>query len=253
MTVMYDTPQPNGILMSDPSRTGRRRSSGAQPKYADRIQAGLALARKLRSHFQGRRNTAILAISKAGLVVANTVGQELNLPVGVFYVRQIRCPSQPRLSLGAMTSGELCSLNEDIVKGLHLPTEAIRQAAEATYSSIEEDHTDLHPRHLRVLQQVLSPSVAHSTLDPVQHLILIDDGIVAGDDIRSAVDALRRARSDLKITVATPIGVADTMKMIARRVEMTVTAFVPSAAYTVPSWYETGTALSPEETDQLTH
>ncbi|KAJ1916810.1 hypothetical protein IWQ60_007986 [Tieghemiomyces parasiticus] len=221
-----------------------RCSSTNQPKYADRLEGGAALARQLFDKFQGRTDTTVLAISRAGLVVADVVGEALGLPVAAFYVRQIRSPDHPKLSLGAVTSGRLTSYNTEIIEGLGLTPAALEATATAANLEMEHEQTALAPRYGHTLQNLLASD--HPT-----RILLVDDGIVSGDDVRSAVDALQRHRPGTRITVATPIGVADTMRLIARRVEATVVAYVPVIAYKVPSWYETGTELSAEEVARI--
>ncbi|KAJ1961651.1 hypothetical protein IWQ62_003791 [Dispira parvispora] len=244
-------PLPNTGVATTPSVVGtatrdtRRRASQCSPRYMDRIQAGEILTAKLKPNFQNQPNTVILAISKAGLVVATTVAGALDLPVGVFYVHQITAPTVPSLSLGVVTSAQQCIFNHDILTGLDLSPDARDQSVATARASLHQAHAELAPRFFQTLDIVCqSPTV--------EDVLLIDDGVALGDDMRAAIAALKQMNPALKITVATPVGIADTMKHIARRVESTITAFVPAVAYQVPKWYESHSALSPSELALLT-
>ncbi|KAJ1652478.1 hypothetical protein IWQ61_007197 [Dispira simplex] len=224
----------------------RRRTSQCSPRYVDRIQAGEILATKLKPTFQNRPNVVILAISKAGLVVATTVAEALNLPAGVFYVQQITVPTVPHLSMGVVTSAQQCILNHDILAGLDLSSDVLDQAVTTARVCLHQAHAELAPRFFQALDAVCqTPAV-------VEDVLLMDDGVASGDDMRAAIAALKQMNPALKITVATPVGIADTMKHIAHRVESTITAFVPAVAYQVPQWYESQSFLSPNELAVLT-
>lgn len=69
-------------------------------RYANRIDAGRALARALRE-YAGRNDVLVLGLPRGGVPVAAQVATALSAPLDVFLVRKIGVPGQPELAMGA--------------------------------------------------------------------------------------------------------------------------------------------------------
>ena len=91
-------------------------------------EAGRVLAGRL-VQFQNRRDLLVLALPRGGVPVAYEVANILNAPLDIFLVRKLGVPGQEELAFGAIASGGLRVINENIVRSLHLSRTQIETAA----------------------------------------------------------------------------------------------------------------------------
>src|SRR5258706_5662764 len=96
--------------------------------FRDRTEAGRVLAGKLKA-YAGRPDVLVLALPRGGVPVAYEVAKELNAPLDVFLVRKLGLPGHEELAMGAIASGGVRVLNEDIVNYLRIPREVIDAVA----------------------------------------------------------------------------------------------------------------------------
>ena len=88
-----------------------------QRMFADRTDAGRALAAALKAH-AGAAETLVLGLPRGGVPVAYEVAQALELPLDVLVVRKLGLPWQPELAMGAIASGGALVRNEEVVRYL---------------------------------------------------------------------------------------------------------------------------------------
>ena len=98
----------------------------AERIFRDRAEAGRELARKLAS-FAGRPDLVILALPRGGVPVAAAVADALHAPLDVFVVRKLGVPGYEELAMGAIASGGVRVLNDEIVASLKVPAYLIEQ------------------------------------------------------------------------------------------------------------------------------
>src|ERR1051326_5959175 len=97
--------------------------------YRDRIDAGKQLAARL-SEYADRDDVLVLALPRGGVPVAYEVARALRAPLDVFLVRKLGVPGQEELAMGALASGGVRVLNQDVVQALDIPREAIDAVTE---------------------------------------------------------------------------------------------------------------------------
>jgi hypothetical protein len=90
-----------------------QRFSERQP-YEDRRHAGAELAAHLKQ-YKGRADVVVLALPRGGVPVAYEVARALDAPLDVFVVRKLGLPGHPELAMGAIASGGVRVLNDDVV------------------------------------------------------------------------------------------------------------------------------------------
>src|SRR3954463_2896738 len=88
--------------------------------YHDRREAGRYLAEKL-ADYAGRPDVLVLALPRGGVPVAYEVAKALGAPLDVFLVRKIGVPGHEELAMGAIASGGVRVVNEDVVRELGIP------------------------------------------------------------------------------------------------------------------------------------
>jgi predicted phosphoribosyltransferase len=92
--------------------------------FSNRAEAGRFLAEKL-GNYAERDDVIVLGLPRGGVPVAYEVAQRLRAPLDVFIVRKLGVPGFEELAAGAIASGGVRVLNEDVVRGLPLADEII--------------------------------------------------------------------------------------------------------------------------------
>jgi putative phosphoribosyl transferase len=100
------------------------------PRFRDRREAGERLAESL-AEYGGRSDVLVLALPRGGVPVGAEVAEALDAPLDVLLVRKLGVPGHAELAMGAIASGGIRVLNEDVVEALGLD--------EATIDAVERD------------------------------------------------------------------------------------------------------------------
>ncbi|HEU5430880.1 MAG TPA: erythromycin esterase family protein, partial [Thermomicrobiales bacterium] len=191
--------------------------------FLNRRDAGHRLAEDL-ANYQDRPDTIVLGLPRGGIPVAAEVARELDLPLDAFLVRKLGVPGHEELAMGAIASGGLRVLNEDVVRDLRIPPAAI-DAVEAM------ERRELQRRE-RLYRGGRPPvDVAGKTV------ILVDDGLATGSTLRAAAEALR-LRHPAKIVGAVPVGSPAVCEAMTQYVDEMVCAIAPESFYAVGLWYD---------------
>jgi putative phosphoribosyl transferase len=149
--------------------------------FRDRAEAGRRLAGTLR-HLAGRTDVLVLGLPRGGVPVAYEVAQALGVPLDVFIVRKLGVPGQRELAFGAIASGGVRILNDEMVIGLRLDPSIVNAVAAA-------EHEELTRRERAYRGDSPPLDVAGKTV------VLVDDGLATGASMRAAVVGLRPDRS----------------------------------------------------------
>src|SRR6266581_8300088 len=97
--------------------------------FVNRRHAGSVLAGLLK-HYADRPNVLVLALPRGGVPVAFEVAQALNAPLDVFVVRKLGVPGHDELAMGAIASGGIRVLNNDVVGYVGVSEEVIDRVTE---------------------------------------------------------------------------------------------------------------------------
>src|SRR5947207_15173648 len=104
--------------------------------FRDRHEAGRLLAEKLKAYAH-RLEVLVLALPRGGVPVAYEVARALGAPLDVFLVRKLGVPGHEELAMGAVATGGVRVLNEQIVRALRIPNEVIEESAEEQQRELE--------------------------------------------------------------------------------------------------------------------
>jgi putative phosphoribosyl transferase len=204
--------------------------------FSNRAEAGQLLAEKL-GKYAGRDDVIVLGLPRGGVPVAYEVARRLGVPLDVFIVRKLGVPGFEELALGAIASGGVRVLNEDVVRALPKANELIESVTTRELAELarrEQIYRDGRP----------APDIGGRTV------ILVDDGLATGATMRAAVAALRQLGA-AKIVVAVPVGAADTCREIEQEVDETVCAMAPEWFQAVGQFYEDFSQTSDDEVREL--
>jgi putative phosphoribosyl transferase len=200
--------------------------------YYDRLDAGQQLAQRLEAYAH-RPDVLVLALPRGGVPVACEVARHLDAPLDVFLVRKLGVPGREELAMGAIATGGVRVLNEEVVHYLGIPEEIIGQVA--THEQQELERRERVYRGGRP-----APTIRGRTV------ILIDDGLATGSTMRAAVAALRRRRP-ARIVIAVPVAAASTCEELGQEVDEIVCAQTPEPFRAVGLWYRDFTPTTDEE------
>jgi putative phosphoribosyl transferase len=204
--------------------------------FRDRAHAGVELADRLRS-YAGRRNTVVLGLPRGGVPVAFEVARELDAPLDVFVVRKLGLPGQEELAMGAIASGGVRVLNDEVIGALGIDDETIARAAAAEGGELQ--------RRERLYRGERGPvEVGGRTV------ILVDDGLATGSTMRAAALAVR-AQEPERLVVAVPVAAKDACEKIRAEVDEVVCPLTPEPFAAIGLWYEDFTPTSDEEVREL--
>src|SRR6266849_6060943 len=94
--------------------------------FANRTEAGRLLAEKL-VQYAGRDDVVVLGLPRGGVPVAYQVARRLGAPLDVFIVRKLGVPGFEELAAGAIASGGVRVLNEDVMRALPNADEIVEE------------------------------------------------------------------------------------------------------------------------------
>jgi putative phosphoribosyl transferase len=204
--------------------------------YRDRSEAGKELATKL-STYKDRDDVLVLALPRGGVPVAFEVAQALNAPLDVFLVRKLGVPGHEELAMGAIATGGVRVLNEEVVDDLKIPGSVIDFVAATELKELER-------RELAYRGNRPEPDVKGMTV------ILIDDGLATGSTIRAAAQALRQ-QGPARIVVAVPVSAPQTCDEYRIGVDEIICAATPDPFWGVGLWYHDFSQTTDEEVHHL--
>jgi predicted phosphoribosyltransferase len=191
-------------------------------RFADRADAGRALARALATYRQAP-DAVVLGLPRGGVPVAFEIAQALDLPLDVLVVRKLGLPWQPELAMGAIASGGALVVNEDVLRhlgGRGDALESVRAREQAELERREREYRgDRPPLDLRGRTG-----------------ILVDDGLATGATMEAAVRALK-ALDASRVVVAVPVASVEARDRIAAVADEVVCLATPAFFSAVGQWY----------------
>ena len=204
--------------------------------FRDRRDAGRFLAGLL-EEYRGRPDVIVLGLPRGGVPVAYEVATALGAPLDVFLVRKLGTPGREELAMGAIASGGVIVINDDVVRGLAIAPEAIQHAA-------EREGRELVRREQAYREGRPFPVVTGTVV------IVVDDGLATGSSMRAAIEALRSLRP-ARIVVAVPAAPQSTCRELTALADEVVCATTPSPFFAVGSSYWDFTQTTDEEVRDL--
>jgi predicted phosphoribosyltransferase len=179
----------------------------------------------------------VLGLPRGGIPVAFEVAKALKAPLDVFVVRKLGLPGHPELAMGAIASGGMRVLNDDLLRQLHVPASAIDAVARAEQAELE--------RRERAYRGARPPMTLEGRI-----VILVDDGLATGATMRAAVLAIRRVLPS-QIVVAVPVGARETCRALNEVADDVVCALMPERFTAVGVWYDNFEQTTDDEVRRL--
>ena len=204
--------------------------------FQDRTEAGQLLAAELK-RYAGEPNLIILGLPRGGVPVAFEVATALRAPFDVFIVRKLGTPGQRELAMGAIATGDVRVINDEVVRTLNIPMTVIDDVA-------AEEARELKRREFAYRGDYSEPQVSGKTV------ILIDDGIATGSTMHAAIRALK-SQEPRRLIVAVPTCAPTTFHELRHEVDEFVALMTPEPFYGVGQWYADFSQTSDAEVSEL--
>jgi putative phosphoribosyl transferase len=199
-----------------------RRSELRTVGYTDRSQAGRQLGDHLAA-YAGRVDVTVLGLPRGGVITAAAVAERLDAPLDVFCVRKLGVPWHPELAMGALATGAVRVLNDDVVRQLRIR----RQDIEAV---IAEEMAELS-------RQEIAYRGDRPPLPLTDRIaILVDDGMATGATARAAVLAARRL-APARVVLGVPVAPQQALDDLSDVTDEIVCPFTPDPFEAVGRWY----------------
>lgn len=204
--------------------------------FRDRRDAGQKLAQKLMK-YHDRPDVVILALPRGGVPVAFEVAQALNVVLDILLVRKLGVPGHEELAMGAIASGGVRILNEDVVRILRLPDDVIDLATARELKELERREKAYRGDRPR-------PNLQNRIA------IIVDDGLATGASMRAAINALR-LQQPKRIVVAVPTASPETCETFEQEVDEIICATTPQPFMGVGMWYRDFGQVTDQEVREL--
>ena len=204
--------------------------------FADRREAGRELASKLQK-YAGRDDVVVLALPRGGVPVAFEIASALDAPLDIFVVRKLGMPGHPEYAMGAIASGGIRVISDDVIRWYGISPAAIDAVAREELAELERREREY--RRGRTLIDLRSRTA-----------ILVDDGLATGSTMRAAVKAVR-AYEPAAVVVAVPVGAPTTCQEFADITDDTICARTPEPFSAVGLWYRDFSQTTDDEVRAL--
>jgi len=204
--------------------------------FRDRREAGRSLAERLAA-YANRPDVLVLALPRGGVPVAYEVARALGAPLDVFVVRKLGVPGYEELAIGAVATGGVRVLNDQLVERLGIPEQMIDAVA-------ARELQELARRERRYRGGRPPPDVRGRTV------ILVDDGLATGATMHAAIEALRQQKPT-RIVVAVPTASPEICEEMNTKADDVICAITPEPFQAVGRWYQDFSQTTDEEVEAL--
>ncbi|HEX2230418.1 MAG TPA: phosphoribosyltransferase [Candidatus Binatia bacterium] len=204
--------------------------------FATRREAGEKLAEKLAAYADSP-DLIVLALPRGGVPVGYEVARALHAPLDVFLVRKLGVPGYEELAMGAIATGGVRVLNQEVTNQMEIPEPVIDAVA-------QRENEELQRRERLYRQDRPEPNVRGRTV------ILVDDGLATGSTMRAAAAAIRQMQP-AKVVVAVPVAARETCEELQEEVDEVICAVTPEPFMAVGAWYADFSQTTDDEVREL--
>jgi predicted phosphoribosyltransferase len=194
------------------------------PLWADRTEAGVELAARMRDDLPHDGQVLVLGLPRGGVVVAAEVARLLDADLDALVVCKVGVPWHPELALGAVGGNGVRVRNDDVVRHTGLTEAQLDQAFTAAEGQVA--------RREQILRGGRAPPKVAG-----RPAVIVDDGLATGATALAAAQVVR-ALSATVVVLAVPVAPADTDARLGAAVDSFVALARPRRFGAVGTWYE---------------
>ena len=200
--------------------------------FPDRSEAGKQLAEALVA-YKDRKDVIVLALPRGGVPVGVEIAKALDVPMDLMLVRKLGVPGEEELAMGAVAMGGVCFLNDDVMRQFQISQSGLDEVT-------ERERHELLRRNALYRGGRAAPQLKGQTV------ILVDDGIATGADMRAAVRAAKQLEAK-RIVVAVPVASDSATAILKREADEMISLLVPSVFFGVGAFYEDFAQMEDDE------
>jgi putative phosphoribosyl transferase len=204
--------------------------------FRDREEAGRRLGAELR-RVARLREPVVLALPRGGVPVGFEVARALGAPLDILIVRKLGYPGQEELAIGAIASGGVRVLNEEVLASTGLPREAVERIA-------ARERAELERRERAYRGDAPLPRVEGRSV------ILVDDGLATGATMSAAIAAVRQL-DPAEVIVAVPVAPSETVSRLDREADLVICLETPRPFLAIGALYASFPQLRDEQVVEL--
>jgi putative phosphoribosyl transferase len=195
------------------------------PVYRDRADAGRTLGARVAMALRARGDepTIVLALPRGGVPVALEVAEALDAPLDLLLVRKLGAPGHEELAIGAIASGGIRVMNDEVVSSMRVTPAQVEAVA-------AREGEELRRRERAYRGERPLPALEG------KRVVLVDDGLATGATMRAAAAAVQQ-RAPREVIVAVPVSPQDTVDTLRREVDEVICPATPLPFYGVGQWY----------------
>ncbi len=207
-------------------------------RFRDRVDAGRRLAERLTGRPE-LGDAVVLALPRGGVPVGREIADALGADLDVMVVRKLGVPGHEELAMGAIASGGVRIMNDEVLSMLYISEADVERVAAREQAELE--------RRERAYRGVRpAPRVRGRVA------ILVDDGVATGSTIRAAIAALRR-QEPARIVAAIPVAPPDVCEMLRHEADEVICLLTPEPFGAISIWYDSFPQLSDDDVRALLH
>ena len=204
--------------------------------FKNRVHAGQYLAERL-MQYASVADAVVLGLPRGGVVVAHEIAVKLGLPLDIFLVRKLGVPGYEELAMGAIASGGIRVMNEEVMQQIRISDSEIEAVVKREEMELKRRETAYRGNRPQLDVKGLT-------------VILVDDGLATGATMRAAVTALKRQKP-LRIVIAVPTASPDVCDEFRAEVDEILCGITPAPFHAVGAWYEDFSQTTDEEVQKL--
>jgi putative phosphoribosyl transferase len=205
-------------------------------RFQNRYEAGQLLASQL-SQYANNPNVLVLGLPRGGVPVAFEIAKKLNVSLDICLVRKLGIPGSPEVAMGAIASGGVQVLNDDLIDYFQISREAIAEVAARELQELQR--RDRVYRGDRPLPQLRDRTI-----------ILVDDGLATGSTMQAAIEVLKPQQPQ-QIIVAIPVALLNICNKLGAEIDEVLCLKTPSSLGAIGRWYENFDQTTDEEVCKL--
>ena len=204
--------------------------------FRNRSEAGRILAEELRPVLKGA-GVLVLGLPRGGIPVAFEVARALKAELDVCVVRKLGVPGEEELALGAIASGGVRVLNEELIGYLRVSPAVLEQVTAREQQELQ--------RRQQLYREGRPAALIHG-----RTVVLVDDGLATGASMLAASRAVR-AEGPARIIVAAPVAARETRNEFRASVDEVICVATPRTLGAVGMWYEDFGQVTDEDVRKL--
>lgn len=204
--------------------------------FQDRTEAGRRLAERL-NLYANQTDVLVLALPRGGVPVGFEVARTIKAPLDVFLVRKLGVPGHEELGMGAIATGDIRVLNEDLIRDLRISPAAIEQVT-------QRERQELARREILYRSNRPVPDVRDKAV------ILVDDGLATGFSMYTAVTALHKLQPS-RIVIAVPVAASSIYREFQHSADELICLATPEPFGSVGTWYHDFTQTTDDDVRHL--